>query len=194
MRFPKMGHKRKSTNEGMEEIDVSKDVFGPPEDADCGPDDPADPPGPLEAALAERDDWRSKCLYAAAEMDNVRRRARLDADEARRFATERLITDLLPVMDNFSRALDVAAQGGSSEALQDGVGLIHRQLAEALRRAGLQQIEAVGQPFDPNLHEAILQVEPLDGQPPHHVVEELQAGYRLYERVVRPTLVKITSG
>ena len=72
--------------------------------------------------------------------------------------------------------------------------LIYRRFADVLQRAGLERIEAVDQPFDPNLHEAIMQVEPQEGQQPHHVVEELRPGYKLNERVVRPTLVKVTSG
>jgi molecular chaperone GrpE len=147
-----------------------------------------------ESAPAEGEDWKSKYLYSLAEMDNVRRRARLDAEDARKFANERLVSDLLPVLDNFNRALEAADQGGTLESLRSGVELIHRQLNDILTRAGLERIEAVGQPFDPNLHQAVMQVEPEEGQDAHLVVQELQAGYRLNDRVVRPTLVKVTSG
>jgi molecular chaperone GrpE len=145
------------------------------------------------AQAAEQEDWKSKYLYSLAEMENVRRRARAEAEDARKFASERLITDLLPVLDNFSRALDAAEQGGSLEALKSGVDLIQRQLRDTLTRAGLQKIEAAGQPFDPNLHQAIMQVAAEAGQKPGQVVEELQPGYKLHDRVIRPTLVKVTS-
>jgi len=149
---------------------------------------------PLAALSAEVAEWKDRCLRAAADMENVRRRARLDAEEARKFANERLVSELLPVLDNFGRALDAADQTEDFEALRTGVQLIHRQLDELLTRAGLVRIEAEGQTFDPNLHEAIMQVEPEGDQPPHLVVQELRPGYRLNDRVVRPSLVKVTSG
>lgn len=148
----------------------------------------------LAAAQAEAADWKDRYVRSLADMDNVRRRARMEAEEARKFASEKVISDLLPVLDNFSRALEAANQTSDFEALRSGVELIHRQLTDLLERTGLQRIEALGQPFDPNLHEAIMQVEPADGQEPHQVVEELRPGYRLHERVVRPSLVKVTSG
>lgn len=167
----------------------------PSEEAAAGPvEEPGAVGDRVQQLEAEVEDWKKRCLYAVAENDNVRRRARLDAEEARKFATERLVGDLLPVLDNFALALQAAEQNGSAETLKSGVDLIHRQLGEALGRAGLQRVEALGQPFDPNQHEAIMQVEPQDGQEPQQVVEELRAGYRLNERMLRPTLVKITYG
>ncbi|MFN3649316.1 MAG: nucleotide exchange factor GrpE [Armatimonadota bacterium] len=148
----------------------------------------------LAAAQAEAADWKDRYLRSLADMDNVRRRARMEAEDARKFANEKVISDLLPVLDNFTRALDAASQTSDLEALRSGVELIHRQLSDALERHGLERIEALGQPFDPNLHEAIMQVEASDGQEPHQVVEELRPGYRLHERVVRPSLVKVTAG
>jgi molecular chaperone GrpE len=147
----------------------------------------------VERLEAEVADWRDRALRAAADMENVRRRARLDVEEAHRFASERLITDLLPVLDNFTRALEASDQTQNLEALRSGVEQIHRQLSDLLSRSGVEQIEAVGQPFDPNVHEAIMQVEPEEGQEPNQVVDELRAGYKLSGRVIRPTLVKVTS-
>lgn len=149
--------------------------------------------GELEALRAERDEWKDRALRTAAESENYRRRARLDADEQRKYANERLISEILPVLDNFTRALEAAEATDNIEALKEGVQATHRQLADALNRAGLSRIEAVGQPFDPNHHEAIMQVAPGDGQEPNQVVEELRAGYKLHDRVVRPSLVKVTS-
>jgi molecular chaperone GrpE len=148
----------------------------------------------VERLRAEVADLKDRYLRALADMDNVRKRARLDADDARKFANEGLVSELLPVLDNFARAIEAAEQSPNFEALKSGVDLIHRQLSEVLTRAGLQKIDAMGQPFDPNVHEAIMQVEPQEGQEPHQVVEELRAGYRFSDRVVRPTLVKVTSG
>lgn len=151
----------------------------------------------LEALRAERDMWKERAdmaLRTAAETDNARRRARQEIEDARKYASEKLIADLLPVVDNFTRALEAAEQNPSVEALKEGVEATHRQLLDALQRVGLTRIEAVGQPFDPNVHEAIMQMAPADGQEANQVVEELRAGYKLHDRVVRPSLVKVTSG
>ena len=142
----------------------------------------------------EAEEWRDRCLRTAAEMENLRRRAQREAEEDRKRGNERLISELLPALDNFSRALESADQTSHREALKTGVELIYRQLSDVLSRQGLERIEALGQPFDPNQHEAIMQVEPQEGQNPHEVVEELRAGFRLNDRVIRPTLVKVTSG
>jgi molecular chaperone GrpE len=142
---------------------------------------------------SELGDLQDRYLRAVAEMDNVRKRARAEAEDARRYANERLLSELIPVLDNFTRALEAAEQSQDFEALKSGVSLIHRQLTEVLTRAGLQRIEALGQPFDPNQHEAIMQVEPGEGQEPNQVIEELRAGYKLSDRVVRPSLVKVTA-
>ena len=153
-------------------------------------------PGPERITALERevDEWRERCLRTAAEMENLRRRAQREAEEDRKRGNERLILELLPALDNFSRALEAADQSANLEALKSGVELIYRQLSDVLARQGLERIEALGQPFDPNLHEAVMQVQPEEGQSAHEVVEELRAGFRLNDRVLRPTLVKVTSG
>lgn len=186
-----MGRKRQGDEANMDE--QAREAESPSEDAAEAAEGAAN--GSEAAAPASgQEDWKTKYLYSLAEMDNVRRRARLDAEDARKFANERLLTDLLPVLDNFARALEAAEQGGSLDALKSGVELIQRQLTDVLTRAGLERIDAVGQPFDPNLHQAVMQVEPEEGQDAHVVVQELQPGYKLNDRVVRPTLVKVTSG
>lgn len=168
-------------------------VSAPEAEAAAAP--PAEPAEERIARLeAELEAMKDRYLRALAELENVRRRARLEAEEARRFANERLLSELLPVVDNLARALESAEQTPNSEGLKSGVELIYRQLCDVLARAGLQRIEAVGQPFDPNVHEAIMQVEPKEGEAPHQVVEELRPGYKLHDRVVRPALVKVTSG
>jgi molecular chaperone GrpE len=145
----------------------------------------------LETELA---DMKDRYLRAMAEMDNVRRRARMEAETERKFANERLISEILPVLDDFTRALEAAEQTRDFDALREGVDLTRRKLTDVLERSGLERIEAVGQPFDPNLHEAILQVEARDGEEPHQVVEELRPGYKLHDRVIRPSMVKVASG
>jgi len=186
-----MARKRHVTEDGTESDHQHLDDAGQPGQPSQPVDDAQDgQAGPLEAELAELKD---RYYRSVAEMENIRRRARMDVEDARKFANEVLISGLLPVLDNFARALEAAEQTRDFDALKSGVELTGRQLSDALSRAGLDRIPAVGQPFDPNVHEAIMQVEPQDGQEPHQVVEELRAGYRLNDRVLRPSLVKVTS-
>lgn len=145
----------------------------------------------LEAELAESKD---RLLRTLAEADNIRRRAARDAEDARRFANEKLLSELLPVLDNLQRAIDASTQSENFTALKEGVELTQRQFMDLLDRNGLRKIDAVGAAFDPNLHEAIMQVQPEDGQDAGQVVEELRSGYSLNERVLRPSLVKVTVG
>jgi molecular chaperone GrpE len=97
---------------------------------------------------------------------------------------------LLPVLDNFERALSTARQAGVDGQLHDGVALIFRQLLDELRREGLEAVDTVGEPFDPAVHEAVATAEDT-GLPPHTIVEELQRGYLLQGRLLRPALVRV---
>jgi molecular chaperone GrpE len=130
-------------------------------------------------------------LRARADIDNMRRRLRQENEEVQRYGNEQLITGLLPVLDNLQRALDASQATPNSDALKEGVSLISKQFQDVLAKAGVAPIEAVGQPFDPSLHEAIMQVEAPDGVAPNTVVEELRRGYRLNDRVIRASLVKV---
>ncbi len=144
-----------------------------------------------QQAAAEAHD---RFIRTLADFDNYRKRSQTQMEDTRKFANEELVSNLLPILDNFERALQSVESAQNVEAVREGVQLIYRQLGDALTKIGLKPIEAVGQPFDPNLHEAIMQVEPQGDQQPHEVVEELRRGYQLHDRVVRPTLVKVTSG
>ncbi|MBI3909461.1 MAG: nucleotide exchange factor GrpE [Armatimonadetes bacterium] len=148
----------------------------------------------LHEARRQAEEYQERWLRAEADRQNTLRRARVEADEARRFANQQLVSELLVVLDNFEHALRSAGQAEVPPAYREGVELIYRQLQDVLQRFGVAPIPAVGQPFDPNLHEAILQVEPQAGQAPHQVVEELRKGYQLHDRVLRPSLVKVTAG
>lgn len=188
MEQPEVDEQQNAAAEGAEAVAVGDDL----DSADAGNLPEADARvAELEQQLNE---WKDRCLRQAAEADNLRRRTLREAEDAKRFANERLVSDLLPVLDNFGRALDAAGQTDNFEALKGGVEAIYRMLDDVLSRAGLQRIEAVGQPFDPNLHEAIMQVPADEEHEAGQVVEELRPGYRLNDRVVRPSLVKVTTG
>lgn len=142
----------------------------------------------LEARERELSDQYVRLL---AEFDNYRRRTRQEMEALRATAAERLLTDVLPVLDSLDHAL--AAADEAAGPLGQGVKLIRQQLMEVLSRHGLMVIEAVGQPFDPNLMEAVAEAEPGDGSPAGHVVEEYRRGYRLQDKVLRPSLVKVAA-
>ena len=143
----------------------------------------------LERQLAEQKD---RMLRAMAEADNIRRRAQRDADERVRYANESLVRELIPILDNFDRALASARSAGGADSVLAGVEPTQRELLRVLERAGVTRYSAVGQPFDPTRHEAIARVVSVDATP-DTVVSETAPGYVLQGRVVRPALVAVAA-
>jgi molecular chaperone GrpE len=129
-------------------------------------------------------------LRAAADLENYKKRAAKEREEVKRFGIERLLKDLIPVVDNLERALGAAPEG---DPLSGGVRLVLKSLEETLGRHGVKAFSALGQPFDPRLHEALLQVASSD-QPPGTVVLEHGRGYTLNDRLVRPAMVGVAVG
>jgi molecular chaperone GrpE len=163
-------------------------------------------PNPLESEIAtlrqqlevkeqEANSNYDRLLRQTAELDNFKKRTARERDEAIRFANEALVKDLLPVVDNLERAVAHASGGGNGKPLVEGVELVLRQLLDVLIKHGAVQIQAVGQPFDPAKHEAMVQVESSDHET-NSIVEEFQKGYVFRERLLRPALVSVakTSG
>ena len=136
----------------------------------------------------ERDEYLDNLKRLAADFDNYRKRVARDHESLVERAHERLVKELLPVLDDLERALDAAAEHEEAK-LEEGVRLVHRALTDALAREGLAEIETDG-PFDPHMHEALLS-QPADGAEPGSVLQVLQKGYRLGGRVVRPARVVI---
>lgn len=130
---------------------------------------------------------RERYLRLYADFENLKKRVERERIEHRLRATESLLARLLPVLDNFERAL--AARGGE-ESLRSGVQMIYRQLFDELRREGLRPVEALGQAFDPKVHEAVATTSD-SGLPAHTVVGELQRGYFFGDRLLRPSLVRV---
>lgn len=152
----------------------------------------SEPQDPLEVAMTERDENHDRWLRSQAELENFRRRAQKEAEEMRRYQTLPLIRDLLPGMDNLERAVSAAENSSNVEELLQGVRMVVQQFENTLGNHSLKPIEAIGQPFDPNLHEAIQQLPSAD-HPPMTVIQELERGYTLYDRVVRPSKVIVSS-
>jgi len=125
-----------------------------------------------------------------AELENYKKRTIRDKEETIRFANEALIRDMLPIIDNLERAVAHAQGGGNGKPLVEGVELVLKALIDVLGKHGLVQLSAVGQPFDPERHEAMVQVES-DSHAPNTVVDEYHKGYLLFDRLLRPALVSV---
>ncbi len=147
----------------------------------------------LDAAAlkAELDELNQRFLRVAADFENYKRRTALEKDDLLKYSNAKIIGEILPVLDNFQLALKTSGDSKEVQNVVKGVDMIYRQLLQVLEQAGMTKIEAVGHPFDPNLHEAIMQVDD-DSVPEDTVVEELRAGYMLKERVIRPSMVKVS--
>lgn len=141
----------------------------------------------LEARLKDGDD---KYLRLAAEFDNFRKRTARQFEEMSQAGRVRVITQLLDVLDNFQRALEAAAGSNNYGGLLDGMRLIYKNLYDILTREGLEPIEALGKPFDPNLHEAIMQMES-DEYPEGSVVQEIVKGYKIGDKILRHSRVAV---
>jgi|HubBroStandDraft_6_1064221.scaffolds.fasta_scaffold48202_2 molecular chaperone GrpE len=140
-----------------------------------------------EKLKAERDALLDRLARLQAEFDNARKRAAREQQEFREFAAADVIKNFLPILDSFERALKA---GGDATDFRNGVELIYRQFQDALQKSGVQPIVAVGQPFDPRIHEAIEMVDTTE-VPDHHVLDELQRGYKYKERLLRPAMVRV---
>lgn len=145
--------------------------------------------GEVQKLTEERDALQDRLLRALAEADNARKRYGRELQDARQHATAEAVRPFLSVVDSFDRAQAHAASSSVDE-LRKGMDLLHRQLLDAVRKTGLEPIASQGQNFDPHLHEALEMVETTDA-PDGQIVEELQRGYKLRERLVRPAMVRV---
>ncbi len=146
----------------------------------------------LATKAEEHKALNDKYMRLAAEFENYKRLAQRDQRDQVRFGNEQILKEVLPVVDNLERAIK-AAKDSSSSALVQGVDLTLKQLVGTLSKFGVQAIDTVGQPFDPNTHQAVSQM-PSDNIPEHHVAEEFQKGYRLHDRVLRAAMVSVSTG
>ncbi len=147
---------------------------------------------PLTAMQDERDQYRDQFLRTAAEMENFRKRVNRERVEERKYASIGLIGDLLPAIDNLQRGLDAAADDDSAGNVLQGVQMVLKQFEEILTRHGVEPITAQGELFDPNLHEA-LQQRPTNEVPPMTVIDVLERGFKLGDRVIRASKVIVSS-
>ena len=137
----------------------------------------------------ERDALQDRLLRTAAEFDNYRKRIDKERRDLAEYAAADIVTEILPILDNFERALQAPA-GSDADSFRKGVELIHKQMLDLLRKRGVKPIEALGADFDPNIHEAVVS-EPSGTHRDGEVMQELQRGYKLGERLLRPAMVKV---
>ena len=142
-----------------------------------------------EKLRAERDALLDRLARLQAEFDNARKRAVREQQEFREYAAADVIKNFLPILDSFERALKAGGDSNSND-FRNGIELIYRQFQDALQKIGVQPIVAVGQAFDPRVHEAVEMVDTTE-VPDHHVLDELQRGYKYKERLLRPAMVRV---
>lgn len=145
----------------------------------------------LKQSKEQADEYYAHLQRLQAEFDNYRKRTQKEKEDFVKYASERVVEALLPVLDNFERAVAAAKTSQDFNSFSQGVEMIYKQMLNTLDKEGLAAIEAVGKPFDPNIHEAVLQVDS-EEYPENTVVEELQKGYLLKEKVIRPSMVKVS--
>ncbi len=168
------------TGDTVEDIEYEMEVA-----AQEAVDGPAAP-----AAVPVADDFRDRYLRTLADFENFRKRSEREKNDFQRYALAGMVRDLLPVLDNFDRGLDHAEEG---DEFHKGMALIYKQLFDVLQRHGLKPITESGVRFDPNIHEGVVRVED-SSVPSHTVVEVMQKGYFLHDRLIRPAMVKVAVG
>lgn len=179
--------------------DATSQATVPSDDQTTAPEDPAaditTPPQTLEEKLEATErraqESHERFLRAAAELDNFRKRKEREISELRKYANQTLLRELLVVVDNLERALAASRENGEPEGLMEGVDMTLKELLKIFDQFRVNPIESLQQPFDPNLHEAVMQ-EPSDAFPANTVLKELQKGYMLRDRLLRPAMVVVS--
>lgn len=176
------------TPETQPEINEIPAAEAAPGIEEAGQSEPAPPADPLEAALAEVTQWKDLAYRNAAELDNFRKRATREAQDTRAYANADLLRSLFPILDNFEMGLEAARAESEKSMIFMGMSMVHRQIADFLRDHGVQEVEAHGKPFDPNLHDAVSQ-EASTEVPEGTVLRVTRRGYKLKDRLLRAASV-----
>jgi molecular chaperone GrpE len=171
----------------------------PAPDATASPIDPTPPAAeatapvdPLTQAQQEADKWKDLAYRSQAELDNFRKRVTREAQESRAYANGELLRAILPILDNFEMGLDAARAESETSMIFMGMQMVHRQFQDFLKDFGVQEIEALGKAFDPNVHEAVSQ-EPTTSAAEGTILRVTRRGYRLRERLLRPASVIVAA-
>lgn len=172
------------SNEAEEAVQEGKEQSA---EQELSPEQLAEENAQLKAQL---DDTENRLLRLRADFDNMRRRHQLDMEAAEKYRAQSLLTKILPVLDNFERALRVEVTSDDAKALYKGIEMVYNSLLEATKQEGLEVIPAEGIAFDPNVHQAVMQENDAEKES-GIVLRELQKGYKLKDRVIRPSMVSV---
>lgn len=182
----------KEENEEMDEQSLTEEA---PEQAENTPAE--EEPSAADASLEkineleqQLEEAENRYLRLRADFDNFRRRVQLEREASEKYRAQSLIADLLPLLDNFERALKIEVSNEQTESVLQGVEMVYKGLVSALEKEGVEVIEAVGKEFDPNFHQAVM-TDSNDQYSPNQVIEEFQKGYKLKDRIIRPSMVKV---
>jgi molecular chaperone GrpE len=181
-----------SENEVLEQVQADNKE-GPPDQEDSDNEMESLGDDALATALSEVEKFKDLALRAEAEMQNLHRRAARDVENAHKFGSEKFVQSMLPVVDSLEKAMEAAEQetGDNVDSISEGVRLCHKLLVDTLTKEGVEIIDPVGEPFDPNEHQAMSMVENPDMEP-NSVFAVVQKGCRLNGRLVRPAMVMVT--
>lgn len=144
----------------------------------------------IQTLSAKVEEMDNRYLRLQADYDNLRRRSKLDLESAQKYRVQSLSSDLIQALDNFERALAIKTENEETASMLQGLEMVYKGIISALDKEGVKAIEAVGQQFDPNVHQAVMQVND-DNFDSNVVVEEFQKGYMIKDRVLRPSMVKV---
>src|SRR5690625_2768465 len=178
--------KKNETDEGLKTEDIKA------KDQECQEDERKsieELQQELDRRQEENDKTYERLLRLQAEYDNFKKRTEREKLAERKYKAQDLANELLPALDNFERALAIETTA-ETKGIVEGISMVYRQIKEALKSEGIEEIEAVGKEFDPNLHHAVMQVEDEEIES-NFIIEELQKGYILKDRVIRPAMVKV---
>jgi molecular chaperone GrpE len=183
--FSEESHPTSTSENKLEESLSEADLLQP--DAAS---DPTSADSQEKQAQEELQIYQDKYIRLAAEFENYKRRAQRDQSDAIRYANESLLKKLLSTLDNLERAIQCGKDAGTTGSLLEGVELTHKQFLETVEKLGVRQVSSTGSLFDPNMHQAVAQVES-ETTEPNTVVEEFQKGYFLHDRILRPAMVTV---
>ncbi|MFD2759469.1 nucleotide exchange factor GrpE [Lentibacillus juripiscarius] len=175
--------------ESQEQDETITEVIDADDQTEAQESDPDPLQAELDKANQEKEEMHQRVLRIQAEFDNYKKRTQKEKEADRKYKAEDIVKELLPVMDNFERALQVEVTD-ETKNFAEGITMVYRQLKDALANHGVEEIETVGKPFDPTIHHAVMQEEDEEAEP-ETVIEELQKGYYLKDRVIRPAMVKV---
>lgn len=180
-----------SENEKKEEQEMTEETVEEVQEEEntASAEETNDAEAQMEVLQKEKEELTNRLLRLQAEYDNYKKRTLKEREADRKYKAQDMVQELLPVMDNFERALQVEVSE-ENKGIIDGISMVYRQLQDAFTSQGVSVIETEGADFDPNIHHAVMQIED-DSIESNKVVEELQKGYLLNDRVIRPAMVKV---